>query len=110
MREWSAVYGDGTVLPSRDGAAPSSIPVHGIQALVHSTDDEAAVILTGFDWYWWRDDEAMWYGGDLHGFLDQAAFLGAQWPKQGRTLLNGPYRDVMALAIAERDRIASWAR
>lgn len=65
-------YGDGTTY---DGP-PEGAPAYDVQAIVQPDGREGpgnvgAVVLAGWDWYYWRQDLGEWWGSDLHGMLDQ---------------------------------------
>ena len=93
---WMIFYGDGSTFCHEDGS-PSDAPAYGVICIVQDALRPSQV-LHQVDFYWWRDDR--WTGGDIFGFIDQAANFGATWVKQGRTIRSDDYQEIMSRAIA----------
>lgn len=103
-RAWRIYYADGSTYDDAMGS-PADAPTTGVVVIVQRVESHhwPRVICCGHDWYWWRPDEARWYGGDVHGFLDQAAHCGATWAKQGRMLTQDAYNEIMQRASHDQD-------
>jgi hypothetical protein len=100
MSAWRIWYTDGSSFSSEDGE-PSAAPCLAVICIAQPSYNPAAEreLVHEFDWYWWRPDEQQWYGGDVHGFLDQAMRLGAVWPKQGCSLRTDKYQAILSAAV-----------
>lgn len=100
MPRWRIYYEDGTSFDSDQGG-PGDAPAMGVLSIqqrahcahhpvewmkAETTLNTAMPVqmLEAANYYWWRDDTASWYRGDLMGFMDQAAHCGARWLKVGR--------------------------
>lgn len=80
-------------------------PPFGLLCILHRDIELGWVILHSSNWYWYAQDQ--WWGGDLHGMLDQMMHLGATWPKQGRTVHNTEYNDTLLRALADKERLTN---
>lgn len=93
-------YGDGATFTG----SPEDAPAHDVQAIVQpdqrkGTGNVGTVVLSGWDWYYWREDLGEWWGSDLHGLLDQ---LLSRQPVnhvcQGRHCPSDRYREIINAA------------
>ena len=103
-RRWRIYYADGSTFDDSAGA-PADAPTTGVIVIVQRAESLhwPRVICCAHDWYWWRPDEGRWYGGDVHGFLDQAAHCGAVWAKQGRMVTHDAYNAIMQRASHDHE-------
>jgi len=67
---WRIYYDDGSTFDSMQGA-PHEAPGLGVQAVVQVDERVGRVILTRFDWYYYRYDLGEWWASDYFGLLDQ---------------------------------------
>lgn len=70
MLSWRIYYDDGSTFDSAQGE-PHEAPGLGVQAVVQVDERVGRVILTRFDWYYYRADLREWWASDLFGLLDQ---------------------------------------
>lgn len=100
--KWCLFYSDGTSFSHEDGD-PQDAPTRGVQCVVQDWLHPCQVLHQS-DFYWWRADLSAWFGGDIHGFLDQSAYHGASWVKQGESLQSDLYSDILSAAVALKDK------
>jgi len=106
--QWRIYYGDGSTYSSNDGSPQSASP-YDVQAIVQP-DKEAGCANVGrlclrlHDWYYYRTDEELWYGGDLVGILD--LLLGRE-PIialcQGRMMPTNRFNEIVKIAMSDPD-------
>lgn len=70
MLSWRIYYDDGSTYDSAQGE-PHEAPGLGVQAVVQVDERVGRVILTRFDWYYYRYDLGEWWASDYFGLLDQ---------------------------------------
>lgn len=100
---WRIYYDDGSTFDAAMGT-PEAAPGLGVQVIVQPDERVGRVLLTRFDWYYWRRDLGVWWASDLFGLLDQltndrAGNVAAV--KAGRNA--APYDEILARAIADPD-------
>lgn len=104
MLRWRLYYSDGSTFDDTQGT-PADAPAYGVVVVLqrHDSLHWPRTVVQRFDWYWWRPDEGVWYGGDTYGFFDQACRCGAVWPKQGRAVSNDRFAELMHIATHDAD-------
>lgn len=70
MVTWRIYYGDGTTFDSSMGT-PQQAPGLDVQVIVQPDERVGRVLLTRFDWYYFRTDLGEWWASDYFGLLDQ---------------------------------------
>ena len=103
LTDWRVYLASGAIVDAHQTGV-RNVPTFGVLVISQPDMDVPGgwSLLHSRDWYWWRPDLKIWCGGDLHGWLDQAMHCGAMWPKQGRTVQNKMWQEVMERATAER--------
>lgn len=103
MLAWRIYYDDGATFDSSQGT-PQEAPGLGVQVIVQPDPDVGRVVLTRFDWYYYRFDLEQWWASDYFGLLDQltsdrAGVVGAV--KAGRNA--GDYDRILKVATKDPD-------
>lgn len=70
MIRWRVYYDDGSTFDSSMGE-PHEAPGLGVQVIVQTDPRVGRVLLTRFDWYYYRYDLDEWWASDYFGLLDQ---------------------------------------
>lgn len=108
--EWRIYYDDFTTYDNLTGP-PEAAPGLGVQAIVQRDNDVGRVILTMFDWYYWRHDIQEWWASDYFGLLDQLTSDKANHVRAVRAGRNASaYKDIMQLVYADTDFPVKSAR
>lgn len=107
---WRIYYDDSTTFDSTQGE-PHEAPGLGVQAIVQVDENVGRVILTRFDWYYYRYDLREWWASDYFGMLDQLTSdtehkVGAV--RAGRNAAS--YEDIMRRAHLDPDFPVKSAR
>lgn len=100
---WRIYYDDGSTFDSTMGT-PVEAPGLGVQAIVQPDERVGRVLLTRFDWYYWRVDLGEWWASDLFGLLDQLTSDRdgrVQAVKAGRNAV--AYDDILKRAMDDPD-------
>lgn len=101
--KWRIYYGDKTVFDSSMDS-PNKAPAINVQAIVCLDNKGNKKLYHSWDWYYFNGEE--WRGCDVHGLLDQLLndvdnkICGV---KQGRTINDDIYEEVLARAINDDD-------
>lgn len=95
---WTIFYADREPFSATDGS-PYDAPSRGVLAVL----DVYAQVMSGFDFYWWEDQE--WLGGDIFGLWDHLASPGPKTVKFGRTVPDSTYQAALTRAIAARKAV-----
>lgn len=96
-------------------ATPNQCLPVNVQVVIGEDRDNGRQILHFWDWYYYRKrgESGYWWGADLHGLLDQLL-----WDenneiiaiKQGRTIGNKRFNDILKKAMADSDFLIESAR
>lgn len=110
---WRIYYGDGTTFDDSMGS-PFEAPSINVQVIVGYDRDNGRQMLHFWDWYYYRNDDiGEWWGADIHGLLDQllhdkkGEIIAV---KQGRTLGNNAYQEIVKRAQADPDFLPQSAK
>lgn len=91
--------------------SPRAAPGLGVQVIVQADDRVGRVLLTRFDWYYYRADLREWWASDLFGLLDQLTCDHSgvvQAVRAGRNA--AAYDAILARAHADPDFAVKTAR
>jgi len=101
--KWKIYYGDGTTFDSNIGS-PNETPSLNVQVILCKDNINGRNIYHTWDWYYWNGET--WRGADIHGLLDQ--LLNDKEGKitavkQGRTIRDDIYENILKKAINDKD-------
>lgn len=100
---FTVFYGD---FSSYEGDDPSMVSPRDVQAIVQPDYRVGVCVLSGWDWYYWRDDLKEWWGSDLHGLLDQLmARLPVMYICQGRHMPSDQYQKLLSEVKSQKSAI-----
>lgn len=103
MIAWRIYYDDGSSFDSTMGS-PEDAPSYGILTIVYPDKDVGRIVMSGWDWYFYHDEEKNWWGADVHGLLDQLCHnLPVRAVKQGRNAPNDVWKKAVADATNDPD-------
>lgn len=105
---WRVYYDDGTTADSGDYSI-ETVPTRGVLAVVEPDERVGRIVLSGHDYYVWRD--GAWYGiFDRFGLWDYLASPGCKRVLFGRTVPTDTYASVYRRAIEDDDfpRKSAW--
>lgn len=103
MTDWRIYYADGSTFDSNMGS-PEDAPSYGILCIVFSDEDHGRLVMQGWDWYFYHDEEKNWWGADIHGLLDQMLHnLPVRALKQGRNSPARVWRETLHRATNDPD-------
>jgi len=103
MIEWRIYYGDGTTFDNTKGL-PSEAPSLNVQVILCKNKINGRNIYHTWDWYYFKENE--WRGCDIHGLIDQLLMdkKGVVTAiKQGRTIKDEVYEDILKKALNDTD-------
>jgi hypothetical protein len=99
---WRIFYDGSEWYDSNDGG-PETAPARGVQVIVQDHREHRAEIVTGGDYYVWRDER--WWATDIIGLWDYLCMDGWKRVLFGRMIVQDEYNAVVKEATATRD---SW--
>ena len=103
---WRIYYGDGSTFSEEDGT-PAHAPGRNVQAIVlrYPSVEGQRIILQGFDYYTWDEGGIWdgWNGRDEGGLYDYLGEPGFKVVKQGRTIPDEKYHEILEAAINDPD-------
>ena len=70
MPLWRIYYGNGETFDG-DMGTPSAAPGRDVCVIVQPDETVGRSLLHRWDWYYWNGLTNRWWGGDVHGVLDQ---------------------------------------
>ncbi len=102
--KWRIYFSDGSTFDSSQGN-PIDASKHGVICIVYPHELIGRIIMHGWDFYYYvPDSPEPWWGSDIHGVLDRAAYHGTLYAlKYGRNVTNGRYAEVMGMADKDLD-------
>lgn len=107
---WRVYYDDHSTFDSTQGE-PHEAPGLGVQAIVQVDAEVGRVILTRFDWYYYRYDLGEWWASDHFGLFDQLTNDRNRWVGAVRAGRNAAaYEDVLRRAHEDLDFPVKSAR
>ena len=103
MINWKIYYGDGTTFDNTLGTVNEAPPT-GVQVILCLSKVNGRNMYHAWDWYYYNEDG--WRGADIYGLLDQLlqdkeGKITAV--KQGRTIQDSIYEDILLKAINDED-------
>ena len=103
MPDWRIYYDDGSTFDSTMGS-PENAPSFGLLCIVFPDEDHGRLVMQGWDWYFYHDEEKNWWGADIHGLLDQMLHnLPVRALKQGRNSPAKVWRETLHRATLDSD-------
>lgn len=103
MKNWRVYYEDGSMFDNTMGS-PEDAPSYGIICIVQADETVGRLIMHLWDWYFYRDDYAQWWGSDVWGLHDQ---LLSNKPlravKLGRNADSRVYQEILSAAMDDED-------
>lgn len=110
MIAWRIYYDDGSSFDSSMGSEEDA-PSYGILCIVYPNEDFGRIVMSGWDWYFYHDEEKNWWGADIHGLCDQLCHnKPVRAVKQGRNAPDKIWKATIATATSDPDFPAKNAK
>lgn len=98
---WKIYYED-EVFSSDDGDKKDA-PARGVQAIIQDSKEVGVHVVTGGDYYIWREKSQRWVSVDIFGLFDFLIETGLV--KFGRTISRDEYLEIMKEVMEDK---AGW--
>lgn len=103
MTDWRIYYDNGDTFDNADGT-PEDAPPFGVLCIVFACKVNGRMVMHGWDWYFYNEQEKNWWGADIHGLLDQLMWnKPVRAVKQGRNTTETNWHDTMNRAMNDPD-------
>jgi len=104
MYKWRIYYDNGETFDNTMGE-PEQAPGYGVICVLQITEDTGRMTNHRWDFYYWENGFG-WIGSDVHGLMDRLCHdteNKVRGVKQGRTVKNHVYAEIMMRASKDTD-------
>ena len=102
IAEWRIFYDDGSTFDSLDGE-PHEAPTEGFICAVGYNQMGGRYIMSSWDFYCFDKESNQWWGMNFPGLLDRLRRGVVYAYKEGRTITNSRFKEIMREAEAQPD-------